>query len=88
MIMELFTHSNLTILSTDICVPTFAREELMFSMFSMLLMQLLGTLLQARRMKSQKLRWPSNQLPEPAKDVMWEITFIYLTGLNMSLMFL
>lgn len=44
---------------------TLARDELMFSMFSMLPMQLFGTLLQAKRMKSQKLRWPSNQLPAP-----------------------
>lgn len=44
---------------------TFAREGLMFSMLSMLLMQLFGSLAQASRMKSQKLLWPSNQRPEP-----------------------
>lgn len=41
----------------------------MFSMFSMLAMQLFCTLLHASRMNSQKLRCPSelNQLPEPAQ---------------------
>ena len=44
-----------------------ARDVLMFSMFSMLAMQLFCTLLQATRRYSQKLRCPSelNQLPEP-----------------------
>lgn len=43
----------------------------MFSMFSMLAMQLFCTLLQASRMYSQKLRWPSelNQLPDPDQRV-------------------
>lgn len=68
-----------------IYILTFAREELMFSMFSMLLMQLLGTLLQAGRIKSQKLRWPSNQLPEPAKMQMRCFISKYL---SMSLTFL
>lgn len=47
--------------------PTLARDVLMFSMFSMLAMQLFCTLLHASRMYSQKLRCPSelNQLPGP-----------------------
>lgn len=50
------------------CLLALALEVLMFSMFSMLLMQLFCTLLHASRMQSQKLRWPSelNQLPGPA----------------------
>lgn len=50
-------------------VLAFALDVLMFSMFSMLEMQLFCTLLQASRMYSQKLRWPSelNQLPEPVE---------------------
>lgn len=47
-----------------------ARDVLMFSMFSMLAMQLFGTLLHASRIYSQKLRCPSelNQLPEPGPN--------------------
>lgn len=55
-------------LPLELLTLTFARDELMFSMFSMLPMQLFCTLLQARRMKSQKLRWPSNQLPAPITE--------------------
>lgn len=46
---------------------TLARDVLMFSMFSMLAMQLFCTLPHASRMYSQKLRCPSelNQLPDP-----------------------
>lgn len=57
-IMHTFVRTNILAL---------ARDVLMFSMFSMLAMQLFCTLLHASRIYSQKLRCPSelNQLPEP-----------------------
>lgn len=60
------THSH-TLPHTDILA--FALDVLIFSMFSMLAMQLFCTLVHAIRIYSQKLRCPSelNQLPEPGR---------------------